>query len=100
MSFKETFNTDHLTDEKKYTFELRKTTTGTTQMLYSKAIGLLQHTPKIIEAGITQLYLDLDIEKDVFNLTSVYKRLLNGENVSVEEFQHGVTVGNLVKGVM
>jgi hypothetical protein len=98
MSFKETFETDHLTDQKNYTFPLQKTSTGTTQMLYSKTIALLQHTPKIIEAGITQLYLDL--EKDVFKLVTLYKKLLERKKVSVQEFQQGVTIGNLTKGVM
>ena len=98
MSFKEQFDTDYLTDEKKYTFRLRKNSTGTTEMLYSKQLGLLQHTPNILSAGITQLYLDL--EKDVFKIVTLYKRLLNGEQVSVKEFKSDVTVGNLVKGVM
>ena len=79
MSFKEQFETDHLTDEKHYTFRLRKNSTGTTEMLYSKQLGLLQHTPDIVNAGITQLYLDL--EKDVFQIITLYKRLLNGEQV-------------------
>ena len=98
MSFKEQFETDHLTDEKHYTFRLRKNSTGTTEMLYSKQLGLLQHTPDIVNAGITQLYLDL--EKDVFQIITLYKRLLNGEQVSVKEFKSDVTIGNLTKGVM
>ncbi|GEM_PF-469187 len=98
MSFKEQFDTDHLTDEKQYTFRLRKNSTGTTEMLYSKQLGLLQHTQNILNAGITQLYLDL--EKDVFQLITLYKRLLNGEQVSVKEFKSDVTIGNLEKGVM
>ncbi len=98
MSFKEQFETDHLTDEKHYTFRLRKNSTGTTEMLYSKQLGLLQHTPDILNAGITQLYLDL--EKDVFQIITIYKRLLNGEQISVKEFKSDVTIGNLTKGVM
>ncbi len=67
-------------------------------MLYSKAIGTLQHTPEVLKAGITQLFLD--VEKDVFSVVSLYKRLLAGEAVAVAAFKHGVTVGNLEKGVM
>ncbi len=98
MTFKEEFDTQSLTDKKEYTFRLRKTTTGATEMLYSKAIGTLQHTPEVLKAGITQLFLD--VEKDVFNIVLLYKRLLAGEAVSVAAFKHGVTVGNLEKGVM
>jgi len=98
MSFKEQFDTTDLTDGAEYTFHLRKNSLGTTEMLYSKALGILQHTPKIIEAGIIQLYLDL--EQDVFKLVTLYKRLLNNEQVSVKEFKSNVTIGNLIKGVM
>ncbi len=98
MTFKETFGADHLTDKKDYTFRLRKTTNGATEMLYSKTIGLLQHTPKILQAGISQLFLDL--EKDVFKTVKIYKKLLNNERVSIQELKHDVTVGNLEKGVM
>ncbi len=98
MTFKEEFDATSLTDKKDYTFRLRKTNTGATEMLYSKAIGTLQHTPEVLKAGITQLFLDL--EKDVFSVVSLYKRLLAGEAVSVAAFKHGVTVGNLEKGVM
>ncbi len=98
MTFKELLDTDSLTDKKGYTFRLRKTATGTTEMLYSKTIGLLQHTPEILQAGISQLFLDM--EKDVFKTVQVYKRLLNGENVSVQGFKREATLGNLRKGVM
>ncbi len=98
MTFKEEFDATSLTDKKDYTFRLRKTNTGATEMLYSKAIGTLQHTPEVLKAGITQLFLD--VEKDVFGVVSLYKRLLAGEAVSVAAFKHGVTVGNLEKGVM
>ncbi len=98
MTFKEEFDATSLTDKKEYTFRLRKTSTGATEMLYSKAIGTLQHTPEVLKAGITQLFLD--VEKDVFEVVSLYKRLLAGEAVSVAAFKHGVTVGNLEKGVM
>ena len=98
MTFKETFDVSALTDKKEYTFRLRKTSTEATEMLYSKAIGTLQHTPEVMKAGITQLFLDA--EKDVFALVSLYKKLLQGEAVSVKEFKFGVTIGNLVKGVM
>ena len=67
-------------------------------MLYSKTIGLLQHTPEILKRGIHQLFLDL--EKDVFKTVYTYQQLLQGERVSVHELKHHVTVGNLEKGVM
>ena len=98
MTFKESFNVNHLTDKKKYTFRLRKTKTGATEMLYSRTIGLLQHTPEILQAGISQLYLDL--EKDVFELVQIYKKLLAGEKVAISTFKQDVTIGNLEKGVM
>lgn len=98
MTFKETFDVSALTDKKEYTFRLRKTTTEATEMLYSKAIGTLQHTPEVLAAGINQFFVD--VEKDVFAIVSLYRRLMNGEAVSVKEFKTGVTVGNLVKGVM
>ncbi len=98
MTFKEKFAAAALTDEKGYTFRLRKTNSGATEMLYSKTIGILQHTPEVIAAGITNFYLDL--EKDVLRLVSLYRKLLNRENVSVKSFKQGVTIGNLVKGVM
>ena len=98
MTFKEGFDTDALTDKKGYTFRLRKTATGATEMLYSKTIGLLQHTPEILKRGIHQLFLDL--EKDVFKTVYTYQQLLQGERVSVHELKHHVTVGNLEKGVM
>lgn len=98
MTFKENFDVLSLTDKKGYTFRLRKTSTGTTEMLYSKAIGTLQHTPKVMRAGVTQIFLDL--EKEVFNIVSLYKRLMAGESVSVSGFKQGVTIGNLEKGVM
>ncbi|MBI4151568.1 DUF3656 domain-containing protein [Candidatus Woesearchaeota archaeon] len=98
MTFKESFAVSALTDKKEYTFPLRKTSTGATEMLYSKAVGTLQHTPEVLAAGITQLFLD--VEKDVFALVSLYKRLLNGDAVSTQDFRAGATIGNLVKGVM
>ncbi|MDP3989928.1 MAG: DUF3656 domain-containing protein [archaeon] len=98
MTFKEHFDASSLTDKKGYTFRLRKTSTGTTEMLYSKAIGTLQHTPKVIRVGVTQFFLDL--EKDVFNTISLYNRLIAGESVSVASFKRDVTIGNLEKGVM
>jgi len=98
MTFKENFDASSLTDKKYYTFHLRKTSTGATEMLYSKAIGTLQHTPKVMRAGVAQIFLDL--EKDVFNIVSLYKRLMTGQSVSVAGFKQGVTIGNLEKGVM
>ena len=98
MTFKENFDASSLTDKKDYTFRLRKTSTGATEMLYSKAIGTLQHTPRVMRTGVTQIFLDL--ERDVFNIASLYKRLMVGENVSVSGFKQGVTIGNLEKGVM
>lgn len=98
MTFKEDFSDDQLTDAKGYTFPLRKTTTGATEMLYSRKIGILQRTPEVIAAGIHQLFLDL--EDDVFPLVSLYKKLLQGEQVSVKPWKGEVTLGNFVKGVM
>ncbi len=92
MTFKEMFSADSLIDQKRYTFRLRQDGTGATEMLYSKSIGLLQHTPTILNAGISQLYLDL--EHDVGELVGLYKKMLAGE------FTREVTVGNLKKGVM
>ncbi|HIH11112.1 TPA: hypothetical protein HA241_02905, partial [Candidatus Woesearchaeota archaeon] len=97
MTFKEQFRQHSLTDQKQYTFPLRKTKT-TTEMLYSKPIGLLQHTPEILNVGITSFYLEL--ERDVFNLITLYKELLAGKKVNVREYQGEVTIGNLTKGVM
>ncbi|MBI2151341.1 hypothetical protein HYU21_01290 [Candidatus Woesearchaeota archaeon] len=136
MTFNEEIANQDLLDEKNYLFPLRHTATAT-EMLFSRKIGLLQNTFEILQAGITQLFLDLDNGKkdgkkdgtdnqiddrtgnktgnktgnrqrditeddagDVFELVSLYRRLLNGENVNVQKFKRNVTVGNLRKGVM
>lgn len=97
MTFKEKFTTASLRDKKRYTFRLRKTGTGAMEMLYSKSIGILQHTQEVVAAGLTNFYLDL--ENDVSALVLLYRRLLNGEAVSVKSFKSDVTIGNLRKGV-
>ncbi len=98
MTFKEEINADRLTDKEGYTFPLRVTETGATEMLYSRDLAILQRTNEISHAGITQIFLDL--EYDVGELTTIYKRLLRGEHVDVSRFKVDATVGNLVKGVM
>ncbi|MEK6853290.1 MAG: DUF3656 domain-containing protein [Nanoarchaeota archaeon] len=98
MTFKEEFDTGHLTDKKGYTFLLRKTSTGATEMLYSRSIGLLQRTPEILDVGITKLYLEL--ESDVYDLVALYKQYLERKTPSAAKFKHNVTIGNLDKGVM
>ncbi len=98
MTFKEKFSDEALTDEVGYTFPLRQSSTGAIEMLYSNSIGLLQHTSRLLEAGISQFYLDL--ENDVFELVSLYRQLLNGKDVSVKQFKGRVTMGNLAKGVL
>jgi len=97
MTFKEEFNTSLLTDKKGYTFPLRKTN-HSTEMLYSKTLALLQHTQRLLDAGITQLYLDL--EKDVFQIVDYYKKVLQGKNPSAGKLKRNATIGNLAKGVM
>ncbi|MBS3124556.1 DUF3656 domain-containing protein [Candidatus Woesearchaeota archaeon] len=112
MTFNEEIANQDLLDEKNYLFPLRHTATST-EMLFSRKIGLLQNTSEILKAGITQLFLDLDDgmeygkkdgakndAKDVFELVSLYRKLLNGENVNIQKFKRNVTVGNLRKGVM
>lgn len=98
MTFREDLATNSLHDQKGYTFKVRRTATQATEMLYSRSLGLLQHTPKLLDAGITQLFLD--VEQDVGALTHAYKELLAGKRVDVAKFKHNVTVGNLEKGVM
>ncbi len=98
MTFKEHLRANRLTDKEGYTFPLRVGKTGATEMLYSREIGVLQRTNEIVHAGITQLFLDL--ETDVGLVTSTYRKLLSGEYVDVQALRQGVTVGNLVKGVM
>ena len=85
MTFKEEFEDIALTDKKQYTFRLRKESTGATEMLYSRRIAMLQHTPTIIAAGVKQLFLDL--EENVYATVSLYKRLLEDKKTSVKEFQ-------------
>ncbi len=97
MSFKEQFKERSLTDGKNFTFPLRKEN-ETTQMLYSKTIATLQHVPRVLKAGITQLFLDL--EENVYEVTNTYKLLLEGKSVSIRNLKRGVTVGNIDKGVM
>ena len=80
MTFKEDFVQKELTDEMGYSFALRKNANGATEMLYSKSIGLLQHTQKVLDAGILQLYLDL--ENDAGDLVLLYRRLLDGKGAS------------------
>ncbi len=89
-------------DEKMYLFRLRRTGTKATEMLYSKSLGLLQHTPEILEAGITQLFLDLYSfsEEEVYELVKTYRQLLENKGVPTRRFRKDVTIGNLRKGVM
>ncbi|HLC91376.1 MAG TPA: DUF3656 domain-containing protein [Candidatus Nanoarchaeia archaeon] len=101
MTFKEHLGTEKLTDKEGYTFPLRVGSTGATEMLYSKHIGILQRTNEVVHAGITQLFIDA--EEDVFTLTMLYKKLLAGEHIEkadTDAFRKEATVGNLVKGVM
>lgn len=97
MTFKERFNADYLRDKEKYTFPLRRSGTST-EMLYSKPIGALQHVPDVLKAGITQLYLDL--QENVGTITRVYRHLLDGKHTNTRKLQQEVTRGNLYKGVM
>ncbi|MBS3166559.1 hypothetical protein J4444_05550 [Candidatus Woesearchaeota archaeon] len=110
MTFKEHFDADKLKDKEGYTFKLRKVKIGgndnennnpnnvITEMLYSNSIGLLQRTNEITGVGISQLFLDLD--SNVGEAVSTYKRLLNGEKMDVGRLKKEVTVANLMKGVM
>jgi len=97
MTFKEHFSVQGLTDKKGYTFRLRENSTSM-EMLYSKTIGILQYTHQLVEGGITQIFLD--VEEEVYQLVTLYRRLLNGEEASVREFKEGMTMGNWMKGVM
>ncbi|MBI2573148.1 U32 family peptidase [Candidatus Woesearchaeota archaeon] len=98
MTFREEMSERKLTDHKNYSFALRHTGSHATEMLYSKEIGILQYTPEILNAGITQLFLDLN--HDVFEITSIYKQFLDGKRPKTDKFKGPTTVGNLLKGVM
>lgn len=101
MTIKETIAAHELKDEKGYTFSLRKSAggnTAVTEMLYSRTIGLLQHTPEVIKAGISNFYLDL--REDVPEMVSRYRGLLDGKNVSLKGIKKNLTLGNFKKGVM
>jgi U32 family peptidase len=97
MTFKEEFNTESLTDGKGYSFDLRYNYTST-EMLYSKTIAILQHTPLVLQAGIKQLFLD--VEENVFETVQAYRAMLDGKRISINNLKKGVTIGNLEKGVM
>ncbi len=98
MTFREEMNEEKLTDHKNYTFALRHTGSNATEMLYSKEIGILQHTPEILKTGITQLFLDLN--HDVYEITQIYKQFLEGKRPKTDKFKGPTTVGNLLKSVM
>jgi len=102
MTFRENIPAGSLKDEKGYLFKLRRTGTGATEMLYSKSIGLLQHTSQILKAGVSQLYLDLYSfsDNEVYELVRAYRLLMEGKRVPINQFKKDVTIGNLEKGVM
>lgn len=97
MTFKEEFDAESLTDGKGYTFDLRYNYTST-EMLYSKTIAILQHTPLVLQAGIKQLFVD--VEENVFETVQAYRAMLDGKSISIRNLKKGVTIGNLDKGVM
>ncbi|MBT4446328.1 U32 family peptidase [archaeon] len=100
MTFNERVANGQLRDQRDYSFPLRKGPTGSCQMLYSKTIGMLQHTPDILKLGVAGLFLDLEKGSDVIHLVNLYKQFAQGRVPQVQNFKRGVTVANLEKGVM
>ena len=100
MTFNERVAKNRLVDNKDYSFPLRRGPTGSSQMLYSKTIGLLQHSPEILKLGLSGLFLDLEKGSDVKGLVALYRSFIEGRTPNVTKFKRGVTVGNFEKGVM
>ena len=97
MTFNEHVAQGSLTDKKGYTFPVRQGTTGSTEMLYSKTIGMLQHTQDILSTNVAGLFLDLD-NLDVASITQFYRDCIDGKRPRIQK--RNVTIANLEKGVM
>ncbi len=100
MTFNERVAKTQLEDEMEYRFPLRRGATGSTQMLYSNTVGLLQHTPEILKFGVDGLFLDLEKNSDIRGLVKLYKDFADGNVPQVQRFKRAVTLGNFEKGVM
>lgn len=100
MTFNERVALYSLEDKKEFVFPLRKGPTGSCQMLYSKSVALLQHTPEVLKLGLSGLFLDLEKGSDVKGIINLYLGFTEGKTLNANRFKRGVTVGNLDKGVM
>lgn len=96
MHFKGNFRERALTDEKEYTFPLRKVN-GNTEMLYSRPLATLEKVQDLLKEGVH--YFLLDLTEGNVGLIAVYQKLLQGETIDVTWEKKGTTLGNYGKGV-
>ena len=94
MTTKYVLDEDTLTDEMNYTFPVRNES-DYRQVLNSVPLGLYGSTLRLMKTGITHFLLDLD--ENVFETVSTYKKILNGEKIKKQE---GYTLGNYREGVI
>lgn len=94
MTTKYVLDCDTLTDEMNYTFPVRSES-DYRQVLNSVPLGLYGSTLRLMKTGITHFLLDL--ENNVSETVSTYKKILNGGKIKKPE---GYTLGNYREGVI
>ena len=95
MSTKYRLDSDALRDEKGYVFPVRAEG-DFRQVLNSVPLGLYEHVLKLKERGILHYFLDL--EENVPETVSAYRRILSGESIKKSKGKY--TLGNYRSGVM
>lgn len=86
-----------IADEKGFKFKINKIYNGC-EVLNEKEIGLFNKTKNLLNSGINNFYLDTD--KDVGNITKIYRQILDGKTVDVTKFKNNYVLGWIEKGVI
>ncbi len=98
-----------LVDEKGYVFPIRMDTDCRTHLLNSKELCMIDHVPRIIEAGVSSIRIDaMEIESErVREITRLYRSAIDGcfagrgnARVRCQDITDGYTTGHYKRGVL
>lgn len=96
MNSRQKLKAPELVDEDERHFRVRDTS-GVTEILNCRQLGLFNKTLEYARAGIRYFYID--VEKDADKYVRIYRRILSGEPFDDRKIRKGYTTGHFERGV-
>jgi collagenase-like PrtC family protease len=96
MTLRHKLDRDKICDETGANFFIDKIYSGT-EIINEKELGLLGKSSQLVEAGINNLFIDTD--KNVGEVVSFYKKILNKEKVDDSKLKKDYVLGWAYRGV-